>query len=107
MLFSLKNAPSEFQNIMNDIFNDYTRFFIVYDYVFSTETRLERAGIARPVRWLWTSGSSAKIRNKMIGANRLLPLRCLCQFSLVEEKINYLRNEFLCIPFTDGVTWYL
>ena len=49
---------------MNDIFNDYTIFFIVYDDVFSTETGIERAGIARPVRWLWTSGSSAKIRNK-------------------------------------------
>ena len=28
--FGLKNAPLEFQNIMNDIFNDYTRFSIVY-----------------------------------------------------------------------------
>ena len=28
--FGLKNAPSEFQNMMNDIFNDYTNFFIVY-----------------------------------------------------------------------------
>ena len=39
-------------------------FFIVYDDVFSIETGLERAGIARSVRWLWTSGSSSKIRNK-------------------------------------------
>ena len=30
MSFGLKNANSEFQNIMNDIFNDYTRFSIVY-----------------------------------------------------------------------------
>ena len=30
MPFGLKNAPSEFQNIMNDIFNDYTKFSIVY-----------------------------------------------------------------------------
>ena len=28
--FGLKNAPSEFQNIMNDIFNTYTKFSIVY-----------------------------------------------------------------------------
>jgi len=28
--FSLKNAPSEFQNIMNDIFTRYTSFIIVY-----------------------------------------------------------------------------
>ena len=30
MPFGLKNASSEFQNMMNEIFNDYTRFFIVY-----------------------------------------------------------------------------
>jgi hypothetical protein len=30
MPFGLKNAPSEFQNIMNDIFNPYTSFSIVY-----------------------------------------------------------------------------
>ena len=30
MSFGLKNAPSEFQNIMNDIFNPYSHFFIVY-----------------------------------------------------------------------------
>ena len=28
--FGLKNAPSDFQNIMNNIFNDYTEFIIVY-----------------------------------------------------------------------------
>ena len=30
MSFGLKNAPSEFQKIMNDIFNSYSKFFIVY-----------------------------------------------------------------------------
>ena len=30
MPFRLKNAPSEFQNIINDIFNDYTRNNIIY-----------------------------------------------------------------------------
>ena len=30
MSFGLKNTPSEFQNIMNDIFNAYTGFSIVY-----------------------------------------------------------------------------
>ena len=30
MSFGLKNAPSEFQNIMNDIFNSFGHFTIVY-----------------------------------------------------------------------------
>ena len=30
MAFSLKNAPSEFQNIMNDIFNSFSHFTSVY-----------------------------------------------------------------------------
>ena len=30
MPFGLKNAPSEFQNVMNDIFTSYTKFIIVY-----------------------------------------------------------------------------
>jgi hypothetical protein len=30
MPFGLKNAPSEFQNIMNDIFTPYTSFSIAY-----------------------------------------------------------------------------
>ena len=30
MPFGFKNAPSEFQNMMNEIFNEYTRFSIVY-----------------------------------------------------------------------------
>ena len=30
MSFGLKNAPSEFQNMMNEIFNEYTKFSIVY-----------------------------------------------------------------------------
>ena len=38
---------------------------------------------------------------------RPFPLRCLSQFFMVEEKINCLGNEVLCVPFTDGVTWYL
>ena len=38
---------------------------------------------------------------------RPLPLRCLSQFFPVEENINCLGNEVLCVLFTDGVTWYL
>ena len=30
MPFGLKNAPSEFRNIMNDIFNSFSHFTIVY-----------------------------------------------------------------------------
>ena len=48
-----------------------------------------------------------KQKTKRIGGDRPLPLRCLSQLFLVEEKINCSGNEFLCVPFTDGVTWYL
>ena len=37
------------------------------DDVFSTETGLERARITKPVRCLWTLGSSAKQETKRIG----------------------------------------
>ena len=30
MPFGLKNAPSEFQNIMNDVFNSFSHFTIIY-----------------------------------------------------------------------------
>ena len=30
MPFGLKNAPSEFQKIMNEIFNSFNKFYIVY-----------------------------------------------------------------------------
>ena len=30
MPFGLKNAPSEFQNIMNEIFNQFSDFIIIY-----------------------------------------------------------------------------
>ena len=30
MPFGLKNAPSEFQKVMNDIFNSYLNFILVY-----------------------------------------------------------------------------
>ena len=42
MPFGLKNAYSKFQNIMNDIFNDYTRSSIVYiNYIFIFSNLIE------------------------------------------------------------------
>ena len=46
---------------------------MVTDDAFSTGTRLERAGIAGPVRCLWTSCSSAKTRKN----DRRGLVRCL------------------------------
>ena len=40
---------------------------------------------------------------KRIGGDRPLPLRCLSQFFSVEEKINCLGNEFLCVPITPQI----
>ena len=38
-----------------------------------------------------------KRETKMIGGVNPLPIRCLSQFFLVEEKTNRLRNEVLCV----------
>ena len=72
--------------------------FIDFDDDFSIGTGIERAGLAGPVRRLWTSGSSVKTRNRKgsVGA-RTLPLRYLSQFFSMEDKINCLENEFLCV----------
>jgi len=43
MPFGLKNGPSECQNIMNDIFNPYTSFIIVYiDHILVFSTSIEQ-----------------------------------------------------------------
>ena len=70
------------------------------DDAFSTRNRLERAKIARPVRWLWALDSSAKTRDKKGSAGASpLPLRCLSQFFPGKEKINCLGNEVLVHKF--------
>ena len=67
---------------------------------FSTGTGLERAGIARLIRWLWMLDSSAKTRNQKGLARALpLPLRCLSKFFLTDEKINCLGNEVFVRTF--------
>ena len=76
------------------------------DDAFSIGTGLERAGLAGLVCRFWTSGSSAKIRNRKGSAGaRPLPLRCLSQFFPVEENINYLENEFLCVCLRTFHLW--
>ena len=58
---------------------------------------------ADSVRWT----PLQKQETKRIDGDRPLPLRCLSQLFPVEEKINCLGNDLLCVPFTDGVAWYL
>ena len=76
--------------------------------LFSTGTGLERVGIVGPARWIWTLRSPAK-SNKQRGSAgaRPLSLRCLSQSFPVERKDQLLRGRMFCIPFTDGVAWYL
>ena len=70
------------------------------DDAFSTGTGLESAGFAGPVCRLWALNSFVKTRNKKGSTGvRPLPLRCLSQFFPVEENINCLGNEVLCICF--------
>ena len=61
-------------------------FLIIIDDTFSIETGLELSGIAGPIYYIWMSGSFSKIIRKMIDNDRLLPFRCLSQFSLVKKK---------------------
>ena len=67
---------------------------------------MERVGIAGPVHWFYTLGSSAKTRNKKRSAGaHPLPLRCLSQFFPVEKNINDLGNEVLCICLRTFHRW--
>ena len=76
------------------------------DDAFSTGTGLERAGIAGPVRCLWTLDIFVKTRNKKGSAGaHPLPLRCLSQFFPVEGEINCLGNEVLCICLRTFHRW--
>ena len=56
--------------------------------------------------WSADSGCRAPLQNKKqkgLAGARPLPLGCLSQFFPLEEKVNCLRNEVLCVPFTNGV----
>ena len=46
-----------------------------------------------------------KKKQKGSAGTRPLPLQCLSQFFLVEEKINYLGNEVLCICLHTFYRW--
>ena len=62
---------------------------------FSTETGLERVGIAGPVLLALDVGLLCKNKKQRGSARaRLLPLRCLSQFLSGKEKINCLEDEF-------------
>ena len=79
---------------------------MINDDVFSIRTGSERARIVGPVLQLWTSGFSAKIRNRKGSAGaRPLPLQCLSQLFPVEEKIDCLENEFLCVCLRTFHRW--
>ena len=92
---------------------------------FFNRTRLEYIGVVGPEIGLlldWsasagygTVGSSSldaallcKDKKKEKGRRGVLPwpLRCLSQF-LSERKDRLLKGRMCCVPFTDGVAWYL
>ena len=57
--------------------------------------------------WRCALLSSARTRKKKSRRGlRPWPLRCLSQF-LFERKVRMLRGRMCCVPFTDGVAWYL
>ena len=55
--------------------------------------------------WMWHFSAKTKKKKGWRGL-RPWPLRCLSQF-LSEKKIDCLEGECVCVPFTNGVTWYL
>ena len=81
---------------------------------FFNRTGLERVRVVRlDLDYCWTGLqalvllSSAKTRKKKgRWGLRLWPLRCLSQF-LYERIDRLLRGRMCCVPFTDGVAWYL
>ena len=83
---------------------------------FSTGTGLERVEIVGPdlessLDWSagyghWTPLQKSEKRRGSAGACPL-PLRCLSQFFPDEIRNQLLRGRMFCIPFTDGVTWFL
>ena len=82
---------------------------------FSTGIGLERVGVVGPELELllglsagsgrWTPLQKQKQRGSA-GA-RPFPLRCLSQFFLDERKDQLLIGRMFCVPFIDGVAWYL
>ena len=82
---------------------------------FSTGIGLERVGVVGPELELllgWSTGSrhwTPLQKQKQIGSAgaRPLPFRCLSQFFLDESKDQLLIGRMFCVPFTDGVAWYL
>ena len=83
---------------------------------FSTGIGLECVSIAGPELELplgrsvssgrWTPFQKQETKKGSVGA-RPLPLRCLSQFLPDERKDQLLRGRMFCVPFTDGVAWYL
>ena len=88
------------------VFSNLTSGLEFVDDVFSIITGLERAKIAGVGMPILHVGLFCK-NNKQKGSarGRSLPLRCLSQLFSVEEKINYLENEILCICLRTFHRW--
>ena len=82
---------------------------------FSTGTGLERVGIAMPELKLplgrsvgsgrWTP--LQKQETKMIGGGSPVATPMPKSVLFCGREYQLLRGRMLCVPFTDGVTWYL
>ena len=83
---------------------------------FSIGTGLECVGIVGPELELPLGRSAGSgccgplqkqvIRGGSTGAHPL-PLRCQSQFFPDERKDQLFKGRMFCVPFTDGVAWYL
>ena len=67
MPFGLKNAPSKFQNIMNEIFNPFSSFAIVY----IDDVLIYSESLEQHKKYLWAFLQTVKLNGLVVSAPKI------------------------------------